>query len=51
MQDFVFPKVLKPNVSFRAIISNVDIATYRLPKYPTSIFVPLLFANIHARKM
>lgn len=40
----------KPNIAFRPIVSNAGTTSYRLAKYLTTTFAPLLFANIHTVK-
>ena len=40
-------KVYKPDIYFRPVVSNISTASYRLAQFLTSIFSPLLSANIH----
>ena len=47
---YALPKVHKPDIPFRPIVSNIGTASYRLAKFLTKKFFPLLSANTHTVK-
>ena len=47
---YALPKVHEPDIPFRPIVSNIGTASYRLAKFFTTIFSPILSGNTHTVK-